>query len=120
MESSITSKMLLKYVINEFPKDIKDLPNEDYLKYQIQRLERLRLQYRGQSINKDTLPRHRARARDLEQSIAGMVAGIKFAISFQHFRGHDLMQMEGLEAVKPLKGMTSAPTTDEPAAHDAV
>ena len=111
MLSEISSKMMLRYVLNDFPAGI-DLPNEEYLKHQINRLERMRLQYRGQSINKGMQPRHRARARDLEQSCAGMVAGIKFAISFQHFRDQDLMKMEGLESVKSLGDMGHTETPE--------
>ena len=99
MSPERASKILLKYIYTQFPDGINNLPNEDYLHFQLDRLEKLRMNYHGQSVNREVLPRHRARARDLEQNCAGLIAGIKFAISFAHFRDVDLAKMEGVDTL---------------------
>jgi O-succinylbenzoate synthase len=99
MDATRASKIILKYLINDFPNNLA-LPNEEYLQLRLDQLDRTRVNYRGQSVNKDIQPRHRARARDMEQNCAGMIAGIKFAISFWHFKEQDLIKVEGLEGLK--------------------
>jgi hypothetical protein len=88
----IKSKMLLRNILEDF--EANGLPNQTYLEEKINLLERLVMLYSTQSRNPQILPRHRARARDLEQNAVGLINGIKFGISFMLHKDMNLAEME--------------------------
>jgi len=91
MDPLIASKYVLKKFLESFDERKIGIPNEIYLEEQIAHLRRMICIYKEQSKNKNLSPRHRARARDLEQNAEGLLNGIMFAISFIHHKNTDLI-----------------------------
>jgi len=98
VKADFAAKFLLKKVLADFDK-LKDLPNQKYLEFQINRLEQMLIVYRASSSNKALPARIRARSRDLEQNCVGLINGIKFSISFWQHKNKDLAELEGLKDV---------------------
>jgi hypothetical protein len=105
MNAQIGSKFLLRKVLVDFDK-WKDLPNQKYLEFQINRLEQMLKVYRAGSTDKTLSARIRARNRDLEQNCMGLINGIKFSISFWQHKNKDLAELEGLSEVVDGKNST--------------
>lgn len=83
MREHLASKFLLRQVLKEYDQETqKGLPNQEFLEKQIERLNGLLVYYRAQSIDARLPPRIRARSRDLQQNVMGLINGIKFGISF--------------------------------------
>ena len=92
---SEVSKKLWKKFVEEF--DTADLPNQEYLEYQLQRLSELKILYKEKSENPKLKPKDRAKARDLQMATEGMLTGIKFSISYWLHKDKDLIEMENLK-----------------------
>lgn len=104
MKPEIASKILLKNLLNWG--ELESLPNQEYLEYQLSKLQNFALMYQTQSRDPNIPPRLRARARDLEQNTKGLIAGIQFAISFWSFKDQDLIKLENLEDTVKKKPQT--------------
>lgn len=88
----IKGAKILKKLLADFEK-YKDLPNQEYLEFQIRRLNQMSTVYKTQSVNSELSARQRAKARDLEQRTLGLINGIKFGISFWLHENEDLMKI---------------------------
>jgi len=87
------SRWLLKTFLDEFSLEaVKEAGcrNIDYLDFQIKRLESMRTGWDTTSRNLSLSVRKRQRARDLAQNAAGLLAGLKFGISFIVHQDKDL------------------------------
>lgn len=77
--------------------------HQEYLEFQLKRLEDMSLHYAAAASNPELPPSHRARNRDLLMSARGLVNGIKFSLALENFKGEDLMKIEGLDQLKKTK-----------------
>lgn len=71
-----------RQALAEFDKAPDLTKHPKYLKQWLDRVEQNRLMYTARSIDPRLAPRLRARNRDLEQNSLGIIAGIKFALSY--------------------------------------
>lgn len=76
---------------NKFIENIKEEETKDYLQETISVLESSMAKYRSESRNKSLPPRIRARARDMEQNVMGLINGIKFSIELSLIDRKDLV-----------------------------
>jgi hypothetical protein len=97
MKPEIASKLLLKHLLDW--NEIEKLPNQEYLEFQLDRLQKYALVAKTNSQNPEIPPRLRARARDMEQNTKGLIAGIQFAIAFWYHKDQDLLKIEKLEEI---------------------
>ena len=93
MDPKVASKYILKKLLVDF-ETYKDLPNQEFLEKQLQRLYQMTAVYKSQEINADLACRQRALARDKHQNCLGLINGIKFGISFWLHENDDLMETD--------------------------
>lgn len=82
MSPDHASRLTLRQILRNFEDKKPELNHVQYLESELKRLETLRLKYASESQNPENQPRIRARARDLEQNVAGIYHGIMFSLSF--------------------------------------
>lgn len=87
MDSDHASRLLVRSWLKNFNFD--DHEGSDQLEREINKLEYLRSSYKSNSTDPKITARARARARDLEQNAAGLISGIKWALSFIEHRGKE-------------------------------
>lgn len=109
MKPDIKSRILLAEILKEFNEFKNKTSNKEYLEFQIGKLERTRTAYESNSKNPKLKPRDRARARDYAQNLSGIVAGIKFSLSFLAFDDSDLIKLEGLDLIREGKNDRVSP-----------
>lgn len=97
MDASATSRMLLEQLVDDFDVRHMEMPNQEYLEYQLGKLDEVLIGYRAQSKNPKLAPKDRARARDRVQAVTGMIKGIKFSISFWLHKDQDLLKLEEID-----------------------
>jgi len=96
MDANATSRMLLEKLVDDF--DVRtEMPNQEYLEYQLGKLDEALVSYRAQSKNPKLAAKDRARARDRVQAVTGMIKGIKFSISFWLHKDQDLLKLEDID-----------------------
>lgn len=69
--------------------------NKKYLEKTLVELETLRLKANKESTSADT-SRARAAARDNEKTIDGLISGIKFSISFMHYKNKENLNADNI------------------------
>jgi hypothetical protein len=82
---------LVQAVLSEFY-NLKDLPNKEYLERLLTNLEAQKEAATATSTNPEVSSRMRAKARDTQMQVTGLINGIKFGISFWLYKDQDLSQ----------------------------
>lgn len=95
MTSKLKSRYLLKTFLDGFDLNAlkaEGMTNLAYLDFQLSRLENMKAGWETTSRNPSLSVKTRTRARDLAQNAEGLLAGIRFGISFVLHQDNNLDQ----------------------------